>query len=57
MLIDFGVNLFFVVLGFVLAIWYEKLGSPRLLFIPEDTTEEVKTNGWRTRFLHIGIKK
>jgi len=55
LLIDFGVNLFFAILGFALAIWYDRLGSPRLLFIPEDTTDGIKTNGWRTRFLHIGV--
>jgi len=55
-LIDFGVNLFFAFLGVVLAIWYENLGSARLLFTPENTTDEVKPNGLRTRFLHVGIK-
>lgn len=55
LLIDICVNLFFAILGFALAILYEKLCAPRLLFIPEDTTDDVKDNGWRTRFLHIGV--
>src|SRR6266511_2339698 len=55
-LIDFGINLFFAFLGVVLAIWYESLGSPRLVIVPEDTTDEVKSNGWHTRFLHLGVK-
>lgn len=55
-LADFGLNLFYVFLGVVIAIWYENRGSPRLIFTPEKTTDEVKSNGLRTRFLHISVK-
>jgi len=54
--IDFGINLFFAFLGVVIAIWYENLGSPRLLLKPEKTTDNVNSNGSRTRFLHISVK-
>ncbi|MCX8126790.1 MAG: hypothetical protein N3E40_06625 [Dehalococcoidia bacterium] len=56
LLVDFAINLFFAFLGVVVAIWYENLGSPRLLLIPGNTTDDVKPNGWRVRFLHINVK-
>lgn len=56
LLVDFVVNLFFSFLGVALALWYENLGSPRLLLMRGKTTDNVKLKEKSTRFLHIVVK-
>lgn len=56
LLIDFCINLFFAFLGVVLAIWYENLGSPCLLLMLGNTTDNDIPNMGRVRFLRLQVK-
>lgn len=56
LLIDIVLNLLLAFAGVVLALWYENLGSPRLKILPGITTDDVKSNGWRVRFIHLNVK-
>lgn len=53
---DIVLNIALVALGVVLALWYENLGSPRLIILPHETTHETKSNELTTRFLHLKVK-
>lgn len=55
LLLNIGFNLLFVFIGVVLALWYENLGAARLTISSGRTTDDVKPNGWRTRFLHLNV--
>jgi len=44
------------VLGVVFALWYENLGSPRMIILPDTTIEGIKNNGLTTRFLHLKVR-
>jgi hypothetical protein len=54
-LFNIGLNLVFVFVGIVLALWYGNLGAPRLRISPGLTTDSVKPNEWQTRFLHLNV--
>jgi len=54
-LLDIAISLFLTFIGIVIALWYENLGSPKLEITPGKTTDDVKDNGWRTRFLHLNV--
>ena len=56
LLFNICLNLLFVFVGIVLALWYENLGAPRLKISGGLTTDSVKPNGWKTRFLHLDVK-
>jgi hypothetical protein len=63
LLIDFMWNvfnclsgLFFAFISIVLALYYENLGSPRLLFTQEPPSDGPRESGLYARFLHIGVK-
>jgi hypothetical protein len=42
-------------LGVAFALWYESLGSSRLLFSPGKTIDAIQSNGKRCRFLHLKV--
>ena len=50
------VNLFFSFIGVVLALWYENLGSPRLIIKPGETTDGKRVGDTRARFLHVIVE-
>ena len=54
-LLDLGVNVGLAFVGVVFALWYENRGAPRLIVSPGATTDDVKPNGWRTRYLHLTV--
>jgi len=49
-------NFGFVFFSIILALWYENLGAPKLRIFIDPTTDSIKENGWRTRFLHLKVK-
>ena len=55
-LYNVGLNLLLIFIGIVLALWYENLGAPKLKMSGARTTDSIKNNGWRTRFLHVDVK-
>ena len=55
LVLNIGLNLIFVFVGIVLALWYENLGAPRLIISKGATTDSVKPNNLRTRFLHLNV--
>jgi hypothetical protein len=48
-------NLVLTFVGVAAALWYESLGSPRLLFSAGETTDSVQSIGQRCRFLHLQV--
>jgi hypothetical protein len=48
-------DVFFAILGVVLALWYEKLGSPRLDIIAAETSDGKRQMGKRARFLKLKV--
>ena len=48
-------NIVLAFLGVIVALWYENLGSPRLIIQKGKTTDDIKQNNWRTRFLHLNV--
>jgi len=48
-------NIALAFLGVIVALWYENLGSPRLYIQKGETTDDIKQNNWRTRFLHLSV--
>ncbi len=50
------VNLVLAFVGVVGALWYENLGVPRLIIEKADTTDDIKPNKRRTRFLRLTVK-
>jgi hypothetical protein len=55
-LYNIALNLFLIIVGIVLALWYENLGAPKLKISGGSTTDSTKENVWRTRFLHLVVK-
>ena len=43
-------------LGVAFALWYENLGSPRLIILLDETTEGDTTGGLTVRILHLKVK-
>ena len=54
-LADILLNLALAFGAIVVALWYENLGAPRVVIQPGKTTDDVKPNGRRTRFLHLDV--
>jgi len=52
---DLVLNLLLAFLAVVAALWYEALGAPRLIIENGKTTDDVKDNGRRTRFIHLTV--
>jgi|GEM_PF-6270010 len=52
---EIALNIGLAFLGVIAALWYEKLGSPRLTYQKGITTDDIKQNNWRTRFLHLNV--
>jgi hypothetical protein len=53
--IDIARDVFFILVGVIITLWCENLGSPRLSMKTGKTAAEVKANRNRTRFLHIHV--
>jgi hypothetical protein len=53
---DIILTIVITALGVTFALWYENLGSPRLIILPDATTEDKKMNELTTRFLHLKVK-
>lgn len=49
------INLALLMLGVIIALWYENLGAPRILISPHVTTQSTKQNQLTVRFLHLMI--
>lgn len=54
-IIDLLIQVLFLFVGIVLALWYENLGSPRLIFQPSETLELSLGEG-KVRSLRVKIK-
>ena len=55
-IMDLLIQTFFLFAGIVLALWYENLGSSKLIFYPGETLDLTLEDGKRARSLRIKIK-
>ena len=54
--VEIILNIVLAAVGVIFALWYENLGAPRIIIIPDITTQDTKANGLTTRFLHLKVK-